>query len=331
MNNRVIIFCLAAAGLMQNGALAQDPWDHYHYGESYYTDPVHSPTAIPDGSGVATTGVVSRAIVQDAAFTDPHEAVEEMDMAPADPGAPATAAAAERGLTALDVSIGHGEFTVGDTDGRADSIGIPLKYKHNDRLTLKSSFMLNYTTLKDADFNTVPPRNVNIVGMGALFSPVYGVYIGADKRAFRWFITPTVGVMLREAERADVGTFTYIGGISSNYYRKLGDRLILNVGNSISHTYSTKSKGRYFDLTRRTQQVFVNGIQLIYPWERWVFSAMVMDTRFGRDSAVTAWQTYGGSVGYRLGKKISLRGYVETDQGTDYQGWTAGISSSWKF
>ncbi len=319
----------------------RDPWenyedyDEYYHEESYFfLDSTSSPVAIPNGSGAATSGIVSRSITHSVTFADSYQAAEDFEMVSPDDDAMAPAGEEVAGASspnALDIDIGYGKFSVGDTDGEASSMGVPYSHKWNDRLNIKASVLLNYTVLKDADFGTFPPRNVKVYGGGINISPTYGVYNALDKREYRWFVTPTFGIMIRNANRIDVGTITYTVGLSSNYYRKIGDRLILNVGNSIANFHAQKSKSRYADLNRHSQQILVNGVQLIYPYQRWVFSVMAIDNRFLRDSFVDSWQTYGCSAGYRLGKRISLRLYAETDQGKDYQGWSVGISSAWRF
>lgn len=312
----------------------QDSEEHYRGDSHEFVDGSYSPAAIPSGSGAATSGIVSRSITQNVTFADSYQAAEEFEMVSVEDDAIVPEGEEVAGASspnALDIDIGYGKFSVGDTDGEASAMGIPYSYKWNDRLKIKASLLLNYTVLKDADFATFPPRNVKIYGGGINISPTYGVYNELDKREYRWFVTPTFGMMIRNANRIDIGTITYTTGISSNYYRKMGDRMILNVGNSITNFYAQKSKSRYADLNRRSQQIMVNGVQLIYPYQRWVFSVMAIDNRFIRDSFVDSWQTYGCSAGYRLGKRISLRLYAETDQGKHYRGWSTGISSAWKF
>lgn len=329
MKKQVLVAIIGAFAVSVSNGQTQWPeeeecWDHYD--SCSYIDARSSPLAIPDGSGVATNGVINREVIRNTAFIEPYAAAEEYEMVPE-----ASEATTTQTTSGMDIHIGHGRFTVGDTDGESSAMGVPYNRKWNDRLTLKTSLNFNYTVLKDADFATIPPRNVKIMGTGLTVSPSYGVYNALDKREYRWFVTPTFGFMLREANRVNVGTVTYTGGVASNYYRKVGDRVILNVGNAFTTFYSSKSKGRYADLSRRSQQIIINGVQLIYPHERWVFSVMAIDNRYLRNSHVDAWQTYGFSAGYRLGKGVSARIYAETDQGTDYQGWSVGISSAWRF
>lgn len=329
------LFLYLAAGSLAVGQTQpwDEPDDHHHGEHGELVDGRYSPVAIPNGSGAATSGIINRSITHNVTFADSYQAAEEFDMVSTEEGTVVSAGAEEAATSAnaLDIDIGYGKFTVGDTDGEASALGVPYSYKWNDRLRVKASLLLNYTVLKDADFATFPPRNVKVYGGGINISPTYGVYNELDKRPYRWFVTPTVGIMVRNASRIDVGTITYTTGVSSNYYRKVGDRLILNVGNSITNFYAQKSKSSYADLNRRSQQIMVNGVQLIYPYQRWVFSVMAIDNRFIRDSFVDSWQTYGCSAGYRLGKRISLRLYAETDQGKNYRGWSTGISSAWKF
>jgi len=299
---------------------------HDFYEGGLLADGTENPAAITDGNPASITGQTSREVVNQNAIPDPVAIAESYPEMVGEAPAETTSGPASVGFI-----LGRGSYTAGDTDGDVNSLAVPYSHKVNERLSLNLSLPLYYTRIKDADFSTFPPTTLSVWGGGLLVSGAYGVAIPTDNKSYRWKVTPTVGLTWMDASGADVGSWSVVGGLSSNLLFKVGDKLILNIGNSLTAYHSQKLRSNYATLGNSEQALLVNGLQLIYPLDRWVFNAFVIDNRYLNDAAVDSYQTYGLGGGYRIGKKTSIRLYYYTDQGHDYQAHSVGLSSAWKF
>jgi len=290
-----------------------DPWDPHHGEGYYYADGTENPAALTDGNPGSATGTTARQIAMENALPDLFAAVEEFPEMLDEFGI----ARAQSG-TGIGIVIGRGRYTAGDTKGDVNSLAVPYSQKINERLTLNLSLPLYYTRVKETDFRDFPPSTLSVWSAGVLLSGAYGVAIPADKKDYRWKVTPTIGLTWMDAGAIDVGQWSLVGGLSSNFLYKIRDGVIFNLGNSLTLHHSQKWRSHYNPLGRQEQALLVNGVQLIFPRERWVFNAFFMDNRYLRDAAVDAYQTYGLGGGYRISRKNSVRLFYYTDQGHDY-------------
>ena len=326
--NRLFVTLITLLGVLSlQGQNPNEPWPPNEPMQGWG----FTPASIVDGNGASTTNMLVKQSVVDNILPDPNETAA--DFAP-EAGAPAG------GQPQVEINVGAGWFTVFGYDGNTSTIGIPAKYKCNNRWTLKADIPLNYTKVKNVviwktdpltGFPVFTQSDVDIWGAGLVFSGAYGIFVKEDNVPYRWQLTPSLGLNVREADTLDAGSWMYSGGISSSYNYKLTDWLIVNLGNSFTATWNRRLSADYAPIAHPLQHVTVNGLQLIFPVNRFVFNAFVMDTRFLRRTALDNYQTYGVGGGYQISKNISLRLYFFTDQGTDYEAYSVTFGSAFKF
>jgi hypothetical protein len=334
-----MLIALALAFFTASSVAQHDPWDpgypgHGHHDEGYYyADGTENPAALTDGNPASSTGSTSSVIVTENALPGAFAAVDEFPEL--DDGLPETAADSPtgqpQGTSSVGLIVGRGKYTAGNTDGEVNAISVPYSMPMNERLTFKAVFPISYTRVKDTNFSTFPPSNLDVWSTGVLLSGSYGIAIPADRKDYRWKVTPTIGLTVMDAAAIDVGNWSLVGGLSSNFLYKVSDKVILNIGNSVTAYYSQKWRSDYNPLGRSSQTMLVNGIQAIFPMNRWVANVFVVDNRYLQDAAVKDYQTYGVGGGYRVGKSTSIRVFYYTDQGSDYEAHSFGFSSAWKF
>ncbi|MDX2111351.1 MAG: hypothetical protein SFY80_14060 [Verrucomicrobiota bacterium] len=314
---------MLASSLTLTAQTTHEPWgEHYPSEQLAYSE--HNPAAVTDGNSNSTTGLTSRAIVTDHALANPCSISDEFE----ETSGTSVAEVSAGGGQSLEVAVGRGSFTAGNVEGEVNSITVPFKHRFTDRVSVKASIPLNYTIVKDVGF---PPSDIDVWGGGLIVAVPYDVYIKADNVPYRWTVSPALGMTLRDSSDANVGTWMSTAAVASNFNYKINNHFILNIGNALTLNWSQRLGDDSAKITQKDQQIVVNGVQFIVPIERWVMNAFIMDTRLLQDAAVDNYQTYGLGGGYQFSKKISLRLYVYTDQGPDYQAYSVSIASAWNF
>lgn len=333
----------------------QDEWvdDYpYHEGEGY--DSPESPVAVTDGNPIANTAQAARVTTEQAALLDPVDLIDE-GFTPDEPAATDTGSAGDEGLggtgeteataaaaggkpdaaSVLGAEIGVGTFEIGGVDASLYTLTIPYSHKLTDRGTLSLQVPLSITNLEDvmATFdNTGNLRldDASIYGGGLNVAYSHKVYMKADKVPYRWKVTPSAGLFLRESSDLNMGSWVFNAGLSSSFAYQFKPGWVINLGNSISFAWSRASSG-YPDPIRDSQQVLTNGIQLLRLSGRWTYHAYIVDTRMLRDSLVDAYQTYAFGAGYKVTRSHSLRFSVIYDHGDDFSSLRGTLGSTWKF
>lgn len=296
-------------------------------------------------SPVAVTGQTTQQIVTDNALPDAFDVLDQFGDAEmagggdtafqesqdVSPEVSAVDTSAEVTSLGAGIVVGRGRYKAGDVEGDVNSVNIPLKYDFNKRVRINVSLPVNYTKVKLEDLASMTRSDISIWSGGVLVSLGYGIAIPEDKKNYRWRVTPTAGFALTSARGENTGSWTLVGGLSSNYLYRIRKGWILNVGNAVTAFHSQRLRGEYESLANEDQVQLVNGVQLIHTRGRWIYNVFAIDNRFMQDAFVRNYQTYGVGGGYSIGRATSIRAFYYTDQGRDYSAHSVGVSSAWKF
>jgi hypothetical protein len=274
--------------------------------------------AVTDGTPQTTTADVARENIASVLPSD--TSALEAQFPSETPGAEAATPATKD--TTIDVGYGH--FDIGGTTGDVWSLRVPYARKLDDRTTLEIGVPLSFTSLKQLT------GHARIYGAGLNFGWARNVVTKADSKNFRWKLTPSAGLFFRDSNDLDQGSWVLGVGISSSAAWQVAPGWILNLGNSLSATAASAANG-HPSPDRVTQATLVNGLQLIHPFGRLSWNAYITDTRFARDVAVDAYQTYATGFGFKLTQTRSFRVLALAESGSHYHAWTLTAASTWRF
>lgn len=312
------------------------PWEEdWHHHEPGFDDP-ESPTAVTDGNPQSNTGQAAATVAMDFAILAPEAVVEEF--APGETGADGTPAEATAGggagagmANALDIDVGYGTSTVGNVDVDYYTVSLPYSRKWSDRGTLKVTVPVSITNMRDVLFNMDGSTgDARVYGGGVNVGYVYKPFIKADGKPYRWKVTPSAGLFMRDSSDLDQGSWVYNLGFSSSFAYRLSEHWVINVGNSVSFAWNSGYKD-YPDPLRDEQQVTINGVQMFYLAGRWTYYGYVMDTRFLKDALVDNFQSYALGFGFKLTRNRTLKVTLLYEDGDNYESLRGTVGTSWKF
>lgn len=334
----VIFGCSFLFGLMS--AQQGDPWwddeREWWYDDDCgcpgeWVDDPRGPTGVTDGNPVASVALVAREVALTSAFITTEEAYEVADVTEAT--AAATTAATEAATaSSIDIDIGGGSGKIDGTDFDIFTVRIPYSRDLSQRGRLNLLMPLSFTRFKDVrpDDAGEMNRNASVYGGGLNVAYRYRVIDKSDGKPYRWNVTPSAGLFLRESSDLNQGAWVYNLGLSSSFAYRVNENWIVNVGNSLSLAWNSGRKN-YPDPIRDNQQVLINGVQVFYLDGRWMHHAYVMDTRFLRSSFIDNFQSIGAGTSYRVTQTRSLRASIVYEAGSRYQAFRAMLGSSWRF
>jgi hypothetical protein len=212
------------------------------------------------------------------------------------------------------------------------TIRIPYARKLSDRGTLNLSLPLSVTHLRDIILKDdgVSMGDASIYGGGLNVGYTHKVFMKKDGKPYRWNISPSAGIFIRDSSDLNQGAYVYNLGFSSSFAYRLNDNWVVNIGNSVSLAWNSGRKD-YPDPLRDDQQVLINGVQVFYLAGRWTHYGYVMDTRFLRDSLVDNFQSYAIGTGFKLTRNRSIKFTLIYEDGSDYESLRGTLGSSWKF
>ncbi|GEM_PF-1729493 len=306
----------------------EEEWDHHDwYHEEGYDSP-DSPLAVTDGTPQSTSAMVALEVASDAAFLRVDETVELFEE-PA-PDEAATEVAVQR--SAIDIDFGIGSATVGDIDFDLYTVRVPYSRTLHKRGSVSLLVPLSITRAKDVILGEdgVSLGNASIYGGGVVAGYAHRVFIKEDGKPYRWRVSPSAGLFLRESSDLNQGAWVYNLGLSSSFAYRLDEHWVINMGNSLSLAWNSGRKD-YPDPIRDNQQVVINGIQVFYLANRWTHHAYVMDTRFLRSSFIDNFQAYAIGTGYRITRSRSFQATLVYENGSRYESIRGMIGTTWKF
>ena len=321
---------LIAASLTTVGSAQVGPGQPGEPGftEPGYDSPTSNPAAVTDGTPIATTTIVAR----DVAYSNAFLAADAVpaDLAPETP-APAAAAPANEAPSStvgVDVSIGNAEV-----DGvKADlwTLTVPYSLKFNERSTIVTTMPFTVTNFKDAFRSNGSIGDAKVYGEGVNAGWCYHVFDKQDHVPYRWNVTPSGGIYLRQSSDLNMGAWVYNLGISSSFAFQVPGGWVVNIGDSLTMAWNS-GYSNYPDPVRDQQQVAINGVQVFKSIDRWLVGGMIIDTRYLHTNLVNSFQTYAIMAGYKITPTRSLRVSLVADAGRGYHSLRATLGSSWKF
>lgn len=336
MNNKYLLTASIALSCAFLSAQTGDPhhdewWEHEreHYHESGYDSP-NSPTAVTEGHPITTTSFAASEAAQGSAFVTITQIEEAFVDEPADTTQQTTEAAASTASSGLDIDFGTGRATIDGVDVDFFTLRVPYSRKLTDRGTLQLNLPISLTNVKDIMRDDGTIGNARVYGGGINVGYLHRVFMKADNVPYRWNVTPTAGIYLRESSGLNQGSWVYNFGLSSSFAYRLNENWVINVGNSVSFAFNNGRKD-FPDPIRDNQQVVINGLQVFYLAGRWSPYAYIMDTRFLRSALVSNFQSYGVGVSFRITRNRSFKATVVYEDGSRYDSLRATFGSSWKF
>lgn len=228
----------------------------------------------------------------------------------------------------LGFSFSRGNYKSDEVEGSVNSFSLPLKRQWSERVEFTVSLPIFYT---EAKLREGSGSDFRIWSGGALLSMRYGVAIPEDRKNYRWYVTPTVGMVVSNVVGEPLGSWSGVLGLSSSFAYRLRPGWIVRVGNSVALYHSDRLGGSEQSLGSDTQGQLLNGVMLIHRRNRWSYQCFVIDNRFFNNAAVKSYQTYGARMQYQLGRTRSLGLTYYTDQGRGYAAHSVGVFSAWKF
>jgi hypothetical protein len=334
---------LVAACATVHAQTTTPPHDEYYWEHGEYGDSPESSTAVTDGNPLATTTQAATENVIQNAFTNDVELAADFDFgdpapttddgappAPTggDPASTSTAAAAAPTATQqLDIEASSGSYSVGSVDAKFHASRIPWSQTFNNRVSVQASLPFSITSVTD---NNQGISKAKIYGFGVNAGVSYRVFIKEDKVPYRWKITPSLGLFVRDSADLNQGAWVFNAGLSSSFAYQVSPRWIINVGNSINFAWNTGRRD-YPDPLRDDQQLLINGVQVFHVRGRLTYHAYVMDTRFLQDALVKNFQSYAVGVSFRLMRNRSVRASVVHEDGRDYSAWRGTLGTTWNF
>lgn len=327
----------------------EEPWEEHYHDEYYWEegDDPDNPLAVTDGNPNSTTSQAAGTTAETAAFIQPMAVSEEFEeTSVAGPEDTAEDEASESGDTLgsgtvgtgtsqLDVDLGIGSYEINGVDVDFYMLQIPYSRKLSDRGTLKVNVPVSITDIRDIISNFDAAGNLTlgdarVYGGGLNLGYAHKVFMKSDGKPYRWKVTPSAGIFMRESSDLNQGAWVYNVGLSSSWARRVTGNWIVNVGNSISLSWNSGRKD-YPDPIRDEQQVMINGVQLFYLAGRWTYYGYVMDTRFFQDAALNNFQSYAGGAGFKLTRNRTLRATLIYEDGDGFDSLRVTVGTSWKF
>jgi hypothetical protein len=268
-----------------------------------------------DGNPNAATNQRADDRIQQDGFTDVAELFVE--------DAAADSGGGRRNFSGFGLGFNSGRFEAGDLEGTKTIVSIPFRIALSDRVALSGAVPFEYLTVEDA----------SIYGVGlTLGLPIKLMAMDAEKR-LNWRVTPAVGVSARGSVDLASGGAMFEYGVTNTLDYRINKRVIICMVNQVTgyQSFSVEYDEYEFDPNIK-QLILKNGLRGVYRFtNRLIGDVFFLDTRFTEDAAVDQFFTLGGSLGYKLTRKASLRVGFNYDTGDDFKAWSVGLSSAWKF
>jgi len=305
-------------------------WSPIYNGEGY--DSPSAPYAVTDGNPLsATITAAQEAVGNSFSGDDMQEQFSEE---------PTTATEAVNTTSRFDnlgTEVGVGNYDINGMDASVYTVRVPFSYTISERGKMNFSIPLSVTKLKDvmAHFDksgNLRLGNARVYGYGFGAAYTHKVFAKMDNVPYRWNVTPAFGMYLRKSKDMNLGTRVFNLGLSSSFAYQFAPGWVINMGNSISAAISSGFSG-YPDPIRDSQQVAINGLQLIHMRGRLTLSVYVMDTRYFKteNTCVKSFQTYGTTCSFKLTQSRSIKASLLYESGDDLSAVRGTLGTTWQF
>jgi hypothetical protein len=221
------------------------------------------------------------------------------------------------------IGFNSGQFKAGGIKGEVSDLSLPFGYRFTDRVSIAGALGVNYVTIDDA----------KIYGVGLTLGVPIRVEIMNKTNPWNWRLTPLLGISARGSEDLAGGGVIWMGGLTNTVDYRVNSKLILGMVNQLTthQSMAVKYGSTKFD-PQIDQQILKNGIRAVTPLNsRLIGDVFVIQTNFLQDAAVESFTTFGGSLSFRLTPKFNVTLGGNFDTGDNYESWSVGLSSAWRF
>jgi hypothetical protein len=281
-----------------------------------------STIAVTDGNPNAATAIAANNTFISQGFTPVEQTADAIEASSSTGGTATTTAAAPRRFGGLGIGLNAGHFKSGGFEGDNYDFSISgLNIGFGPNVRLVTPLYASYVKVSGAQ----------IGGLGGGLALPITIRTITKESPWAWRVTPSVGIGGRVSVDLAGGAALWQAGLSSTFDVKVAPKLVLGFVNQITTHKSIEIKQGDFHFDPQIdQQILKNGLRLVAPLARRVVADFfVVDTRFLQAAAVKSFQTYGGSISLRATQSFNLTLGANYDTGTNFEAYSAGLSSAW--
>lgn len=272
-----------------------------------------SAIGVSDGSPKAGTAEAAGDVFFDDAFTPTDELEDNLASANGGP-------AAKPRFSGLALGFNSGHFEAAGFDGTNSELS-GAKPFFDGRLMLSGGASL------------VDVEGAKIYGVSLNLATPLRLRTMSASTPYNWRVTPVAGVGARVSTDLGDGGMLWQLGVSNTLDYKIDPKVVLGVVNQLTYHTSSTLHYRGYDFDPDINQFIAkNGLRLVTPLKpRVIGELFVVDTRFLKQAAVRGFETLGGSLAFRTTRNFNLMLAANYDTGDDYEAWSLGLSSAWRW
>ena len=273
-----------------------------------------SPLAVTDGNPNSATALAAGSTFTGQGFTPADEIVAGLD----------DAAGGKARFGGFGIGFNAGKFEAGDFKGTNYDFSITgLNVGLGERVRLVTPIALSFLKVEGAQ----------VAGAGINFALPIRLRVMNKDNPFNWRVTPIAGVSLRGSADLAGGALLWQAGVTNTVDYKATPKLVVCMINQATfHRSIGVTYGDYRFDPKIDQQVLKNGLRLVSPFSpRVIGDFFAVDTRFLKAAAVKNFQTYGGSLSFRVTPSYNISLGANYDTGTRFKAYSVGLSSAWRW
>lgn len=183
------------------------------------------------------------------------------------------------------------------------------------------------------NFSYLDVEGTAIYGVSqSLAVPVRILSMDKENR-WNWRITPILGANARVSIDGLAGAVLWNAGVVNSIDYRVNSRLIVCLINQVTFYNSVPVTYGDYSFDSDIEQVIAkNGLRLVTPLtKRLILDGYAIHTQFLEDAAVESFVTFGTSLSLKATKSYSLTLGANYDTGDDFQSYSVGLSSAWRW
>lgn len=275
-----------------------------------------SPVAVTDGNPNSATATMASSLFLGQGFTPVDEFGFGSDL-------DADGSDSKR-FGGFGVGFNAGKFKAAGFEGETIDFSLSgLNFGLGERVRLVTPISLNYLKVEGAE----------VAGIGGSVAlPIRLKVMNKDNR-WNWRVTPLAGISGRASVDLGSGALLWQAGVINSVDYRINSKLVFAFINQI--TYHKSIELEYDDYSfdpKIDQQIIKNGVRLVTPLtRRLIGDVFAVDTRFLKDAAVDQFWSFGGSLSLRASQRFNLTLGANYDTGDNFESYSVGLSSAWKW